>query len=66
MTAFFPLLLWLSQLLLGVQCGCPTEGLTETDKQGTFVGAISPNEEAGSLGWFFTTDGRVLFENHAD
>jgi hypothetical protein len=65
MTAIFPVIIWLCQMFLGVQCGgCVTEGVTEVHDTGTWVGATSPDESAGSVGVFFGTDGTVTFENH--
>jgi hypothetical protein len=64
--ALFPLLLWVSQLLLGVQCSAPTEGVVETTPEGTSVGAISADETCGYVGFFFERDGTITFENHTD
>jgi hypothetical protein len=64
MTAIFPLLLWLCQMILGSQCGCTTEGIVEHHGGTTYVGAISDSTEV-STGFTFKADGSITFENRA-
>lgn len=62
-----PVLIWLSQMLMSVQCGgCVTEGVTERQQDGTtWVGAISPDESAGAVGFLLDANGIVVaFDNH--
>lgn len=66
MSLLFPVLLWVSQLLLGTQCGGTVEGVVETTPEGTSVGAISTDESCGYVGFFFDRDGNITFENHLD
>ncbi len=62
MTFLFPVLLWLSQMMLSAQCQCLSEGITETTPQGTWVGAIAADTEV-SVGWYVAANGDITFEN---
>ena len=62
MTALIPVLIWLSQMLMSVQCGgCVTEGVTERAQDGTtWVGAISPDESVRAVGFTLNAEGIVV------
>jgi len=66
MTALIPVLICLSQMLMSVQCGgCVTEGVTEPDYDGTtWVGAISPDENARAVGFLLDANGIVIGFDH--
>lgn len=64
MEALFPIVLAVSQWLLGSSVtGCPVEGITEPQADGsTYVGAIAECSEA-SFGVTFKADGSVVIED---
>ena len=66
MTALVPVLIWLSQMVMSVQCGgCVTEGVTETQLDcRTWVGAISPDESVRAVGFLLDANGIVVAFDH--
>ena len=63
MEALFPLVLAVSQWLLGsTVTACPVEGITEARAEGTYVGAIAECSEA-SFGVYFAADGTITIED---
>jgi hypothetical protein len=63
MEALFPLVLAVSQWLLGsTVTACPVEGITEVHTDGTYVGAIAECSEA-SFGVTFKADGSIVIED---
>jgi hypothetical protein len=62
--AIFPIVLAVSQWLLGQSVtGCPVEGITESQRDGsTYVGAIAECSEQ-TFGLTFKADGSIVIED---